>query len=486
MALSDSAIVVEKAGGLELAQGGVDADREVMAVLLPPAGLRARGLDHPPADRVDQAGVLGDRDEPQRGDEPAARLAPAQQCLHCDELVAGQVEDRLVMQDEVILRQRLAHAHGQDQALERLLRPPRVDDEVPAPQALRLVHGGVGMAQESVLVLRVVGEDADADAGTELELGAGKRKRLLQGGHDLTHHDLHELVGAAVEIGQQYAELVAAGSCHEAGLTDAFAQAGGDEAQRLVSGSMAETVVDELEVIEADVQEGNLAIVLLCPGQGHGQVLAQQAPGRQPRQLITELPARLRLLRAVAILAHARLSDYFGERGGPVRACLLSLLLPGLLTHLLQDPIHVLGVRAQPLVAVAEAVTQARQPRPLRRGGRGRPTARRPEPHRLVSAVAERLDGRPAAAAQRHRLSPAVDLGPVLIDQLEGSADEQRSVAVGRDSGGLALGHADRPTARARRGGPVGGPPVPGGLGRRCRSASRGTGSPSCAPPSSS
>ena len=70
-----------------------------------------------------------------------------------------------------------------------------------------------------------------------------------------------------------------------------------------------------------------------------------------------------------------------------------------------------------------------------RRGAGPAGGARGGEPRPLVGAVAERLDARLPAPAQRDRPSSRVDLGAVLVDQPEVPPDDQRAVAVGRDAG---------------------------------------------------
>ena len=50
-------------GALELPGGDVHGDAERMALAMPGGALGARLIEHPPADRDDQAARLGDRDE---------------------------------------------------------------------------------------------------------------------------------------------------------------------------------------------------------------------------------------------------------------------------------------------------------------------------------------------------------------------------------------------------------------------------------------
>src|SRR3954470_9613961 len=70
-------------------------------------------------------------------------------------------------------------------------------------------------------------------------------------------------------------------------------------------------------------------------------------------------------------------------------------------------------------------------------GGGARPAggAGRGEAGPLVRAIAERLDAGLAAPAERDGRPARVDFGPVLVDQPEVTAHDQRAVPVGRDRG---------------------------------------------------
>src|SRR3954451_20162109 len=63
--------------------------------------------------------------------------------------------------------------------------------------------------------------------------------------------------------------------------------------------------------------------------------------------------------------------------------------------------------------------------------------ARRAEADDLVGAVAERAHPRLAAAAERDRAPPDLDLVAVLVGEPERAPHEQRAVAVGRDRRGV-------------------------------------------------
>ena len=79
VSLEDRADVVDEVGLLELARRDVDRHRERSrsgaAASPAPRPARQASLEHPRAERPDQAGLLGERDELGRRDEPARRGA---------------------------------------------------------------------------------------------------------------------------------------------------------------------------------------------------------------------------------------------------------------------------------------------------------------------------------------------------------------------------------------------------------------------------
>ena len=62
----------------------------------------ARLLEHPSADRDDQAGLLGDRDELGRADQTAIGVLPAQQRFDAHHRPGREVDDRLVVDGELV------------------------------------------------------------------------------------------------------------------------------------------------------------------------------------------------------------------------------------------------------------------------------------------------------------------------------------------------------------------------------------------------
>ena len=69
--------------------------------------MSARLLEHPGANRHDQAAVLGQRYEVIRTDAAALGMGPAQERLDPDHAPAGDVDLRLVMDFELVALERM-------------------------------------------------------------------------------------------------------------------------------------------------------------------------------------------------------------------------------------------------------------------------------------------------------------------------------------------------------------------------------------------
>ena len=138
--------------------------------LLPLGHLAARGVEHVRTDRHDETGLLGDRDEivgPHRFPVPV----PSDQRLDGPHGSGAQVDDRLVVDDQVLTVSALAKGRLGALAFDRLA-PQGVieDDPTTAAVGLRLVHRGVGVAEHrsGIGLGRIGVGDADRDAGVDL------------------------------------------------------------------------------------------------------------------------------------------------------------------------------------------------------------------------------------------------------------------------------------------------------------------------------
>ena len=102
---------------------------------------------------------------------------------------------------------------------------------------------------------RVGGEQADADARAELELGAADAERGPELVEQLVGDRLRQRAAVAGRAVEHEHELVAAVAGERVGAVDARPQALRQRADQLVAGLVAERVVDRLEVVHVEVEQ---------------------------------------------------------------------------------------------------------------------------------------------------------------------------------------------------------------------------------------
>ena len=197
---------------LELARREVDADGQVHAQPVPDrAHLPARLVQHVTAQRQDQPGLLGHRDEPRRADQAVGGVPPPHQRLGAHDVLLVQRVERLVVHLELVPLEPLAQIGLDLQPLGGAgSHGGLVEHPVDAAAALGLgvVHGHVGVAEHVVGRLARLGQgDADRHAGHQL-VAVGQHHGLLDGGADAPGRgDRHVHAGHVL---QQHHELVAA------------------------------------------------------------------------------------------------------------------------------------------------------------------------------------------------------------------------------------------------------------------------------------
>jgi len=123
-------------------------DRQVDR-LRPFGEIGARRREHPAPDRTDQSGVLGDADELEVRHDPPLGVTPAQQRFEPDDALALEVDERLVVQLELVQGEGVSQVVLDGEPLGQPVAPPRVEHlEAPAarkcgreqPQSALLVH----------------------------------------------------------------------------------------------------------------------------------------------------------------------------------------------------------------------------------------------------------------------------------------------------------------------------------------------------------
>ena len=230
---------------------------------------------HPLAERFDQPGLLGDRDE--LGGETRPRSGWRQRTSASAQLtdLAGEVDHRLEVEGELVLDQRLAQISLERATLAHLHVHVGIEEAVSvAALGLGPVQRDVGIAEQLVGVDVRIGRHGDADAGADAHLMAVDIERRPDGFEDALGECAG--VGRTPRHGLQDGELVAAEAGHRVEVAGAGEQARADGLQQGVAGRVAERVVDRLELVEVDAQEREPVAVTAQPHQRLVEPLVQQ------------------------------------------------------------------------------------------------------------------------------------------------------------------------------------------------------------------
>ena len=158
----------------ELVAEEIDADgrrSHPVESILPLERLFAAGPQDPLADGVDETGFFGQGEKLAGWKQTTLGVLPAQESLACDDATRRGVDDRLVVEPELVPFEgasEIVHQMelAQHEGVHRL-----VVDEVAVPAvALRPVHGDVGIAEDFVGGLVSVRADGDSGAGGGVDL----------------------------------------------------------------------------------------------------------------------------------------------------------------------------------------------------------------------------------------------------------------------------------------------------------------------------
>ena len=289
-----------------------------------------RGAQHPCADLLDHPAFLGERDELVGPDRPARRMVPAHQRLEAADILAGGADDRLVGDPQLAAVERLAqvvlqHLPVRGLGVHRLF----VEAMLAAPGRLGGVERQIGVADHRVGAGAARVADGDADRGADRHLVAldrvgarhlldqGLGKRFQQAGLD--------------DARQHRLEFVAAQASDLAVVAHDGLQPIGDLAQQRVADRVAERIVDVLEPVEVDQEQG----AALLPARGIAQRFVERLAHHRP---VRQAGQRIEARQAADFLFAAPL---FGEvRADPAEAHEAALLVEDRIAR--QGPVDVL------------------------------------------------------------------------------------------------------------------------------------------------
>jgi hypothetical protein len=192
---------------------------------------------------------------------------------------------------------RLVQTVLQQQVFVRLL-IHLVVEEAPGIAAgiLGVVHGDVGLLQQAVEIVAILGKHGDADAAGRIQHVAVDFCRFAHVGEDLFGDPLDRF--RVRDVVQQQDELVAPLTTDRVGLAHAVGQTRNHLQQQLVACGVSQRVVHPLELVQIEEQQGDPGPRALRHGQRMHEAVAQQNAVGQAGQCIVvgqKLDALLRV-----------------------------------------------------------------------------------------------------------------------------------------------------------------------------------------------
>ncbi|MNF45226.1 hypothetical protein D3C84_263540 [compost metagenome] len=226
----------------------------------PPLSLLTGGAHHPFTQLLYQAALLGHRNEAGGRDHALARVLPAHQGFEAAEAVIGQIRHGLVQQAELLL------LHGLDQPLLQGHPLPHlghhlggVEQMAVAAPALGLMHGIVRRTDEAVRGQAMIRVEGDAYAGGEPYPLRSYVGRIVEPVLQPLDQPLQVL--GLPDIRQQHQKLVCAEPGGEIPRAQAVADALRQQLEQQIPGAVPQVVVDQLEAVEIDEQQGEGLLV---------------------------------------------------------------------------------------------------------------------------------------------------------------------------------------------------------------------------------
>jgi len=158
----------------------------------------------------------------------------------------------------------------------------RLEEVIAAAIRLGMVEGHVGHSDQLVEIEAVFRGQGNADAGSDFNAGAVDSIGLP----DRFYQQFGETLGPARDIRDALddSELVASQPRNRVALTDGSLDSRGDFLQQLVSGRVPQRIVDGLEMVQVDIQHGELAGAMPHLGETLFEALLELEPVRQPGQ----------------------------------------------------------------------------------------------------------------------------------------------------------------------------------------------------------
>ena len=181
-------------------------------------------------------------------------MLPAGERLEAGDLAGREADDRLIANLELATRDGPDQIGLQSQSLVRGGMQLGPEQRVAAlARALRVVHRRVRLPEQAGAA-RPDAAEGDPDAGAREDLGALDDERAVEALQQAPGHDLRL---GGVDTLEQDGELVAAQTRDGIGIADGLPKAACDADEQLVAGGVTEAVVDGLEVVDVDEEDGD-------------------------------------------------------------------------------------------------------------------------------------------------------------------------------------------------------------------------------------
>jgi len=255
----------------------IDGDTDVVR---PFGRVGAGAAQHIDADRRDQSGLLGDRNELGRRHHAPLRMMPTQQRLEAGDLAAVQLDQRLVMHLERAGRHCIAQIDLEPAARLQAGVHLRLEEAAGTlAVALGAVERHVGVFQKPVGIVGVVRRERNADRGADGDEMAVEIVRIAEDFDDALGQRGNLL--RRLDVGLQHGEFVAAEPRHRVLFAQRAFEPRADLLQQEVAVRMAERVVDGLEIVEVDAQSRQAEAIAAHARQHLLHAQAQEHPVRQ-------------------------------------------------------------------------------------------------------------------------------------------------------------------------------------------------------------
>ena len=231
------------------------------------------------------------------GDDPALRVAPADQRLDAEQLSARQRADRLVEQEQLLGVDRGAQVGFQRRAALRLVHPRVVEHVTVLPGRLRGVERQVGVAQQRVGARVAAERHADARRHRDRLGAVAERHRLPQDLGQAVGEHARASASPAAQLAQ-HDELVAAETADRVLCPYGAPQPLRHGAEQQIARRVSQVVVDRLEVVDVDEQHAgeHPGVARRAREQLLGAVEHERAVGQARQRVVQSLVGELPVL----------------------------------------------------------------------------------------------------------------------------------------------------------------------------------------------